>query len=1003
MEREGALKLIDDVSLLLQQLQNEKDPELIKRRLAEIVVYIRTEHDFRGDLKGKQTESIAMLETNVINFLDSYHADNFEEIYSIIREIIRLTPKFFVFGIDIAELRDIAHDFDDAYRYHDAFKSIASDIRRLTHQNLSDRVILKIEKLEEFLRSDKSSDIIDGSVIVGATEEDKEELLESEVFQELLQLKNKLKIAWTNKDDNREKLISQQELSSVIELILVKLASEEVKLMPAYTSFMNFLEEALGKLKYFNWEEIPMGKIRYYLKKLIEDVMSCPVKNKGEILFRLLTVDTLLEQIAFIAYSNVVNSELREINDENYIVSLHLLVNLALCSRAVGHGTKHLGRFAMLIDQLLDEIQRRPDRAAHFPSIIDVMNTELENNFTYLQEIYWAVIHDEDKLSLLNKVLNNLIREKTTHLLANLINNIKTYLEKKERDRFQQVLDRLREKKKFSIKDYIFSFGTDVPVVGADLECPEFMGGKGCSQVRNSRIIIENKLKNIEVPRGEGFSTLAWHFIKDDEARLQAIKKELVRIVADLEKRTGKKFGDPAKPLLLMARSGATVSMPGVLSTIGHIGITFDIAQGWSKKLKEPGRAFQAYLSFMLSYASTVLGLHANNIINMVGFPRYEALFLQSTDKLRRAAENLLDAIQLESYLGRHAIPDDPHEQLYNSVIAIFRSFENSVVQKQAKAYVMPEEFQTACLIQECMPILSSKDCSGVLFTRNPITGSLGGAYEEQIEFSEGFFGNVIADGIVSPSSTDEFVKKYPKQYRVLKRFKFFDEREQRHPTDIEFAIRGGKTYIVQSRILKQSPIAVIVNSYNFYKENIYSPFKLIKRTAFGLSKKIVKTYLDQKETDNAPIIARGKPVYGGAVRGRIIIDDAKINTYDGQLIFITESNVPPAVIVKEARFTGYISKEGGLTSHAALVAIGERKPCVTDVQWERGEEEGEIILGGTHLREGDFITLDANTGNIYQAEIPIISLPVVDKEIRKVKEEIIGVIDSLISTANGN
>jgi hypothetical protein len=106
MEQKGALKLVDDVSLLLQDLRREKDPETIKRRLVEIVIYIRTEHDFRGDLKGERTESIAGLEQNVIGFLDSYHANNFEEIYSIIREIIRLTPKFFVFGIDIAELRE---------------------------------------------------------------------------------------------------------------------------------------------------------------------------------------------------------------------------------------------------------------------------------------------------------------------------------------------------------------------------------------------------------------------------------------------------------------------------------------------------------------------------------------------------------------------------------------------------------------------------------------------------------------------------------------------------------------------------------------------------------------------------------------------------------------------------------------------------------------------------------------------------------------------------------
>lgn len=1001
MESAHTLKLVDDIILLLHALRDEKATGTIKRRLVDIVVYIRTQHDYRGDLRGQQTESIAELETAVIGFLENFNGDEFEEIYPVIREIIRLTPKFFVFGIDIAELRDIAHDFDDEYRYHPAFKSIASDIRRLTHQNLSDKVIVKIEKLEDFLRSDKTNDMVDGSIIVGATDDDKEELLESQIFRDLTGLKDKLKIAWTNKDENREKVFSQQELSNIIELILVKLANEDVKMLPAYTFFIEYLQESLEKLKYFNWEEIPMGKIRYYLKKLIEEVMNSGITHKGEILFRLMTVDTLLEQISFISYSNVVNSELHVITDDNYIVSLHLLVNLALCARAVGHGTKHLGRFALLADNLLEEIQRRPDRAAHFPPIIDVMNAELEDNFSHLQELYALGIQGEDKSSMLNKVLNNLIREKTTHLLANLINNIKTYLDVKEQGRFTGILKRINDSGRFEMSDFVFHFGTDVPQGGEEWNCAEFMGGKGCSQVRNARLIREGRLENIEVPKGSGFSTLTWHYVKDNEERLLALKQEVAAMISDLETRTGKKFGAGENPLLLMARSGATLSMPGVLGTIGHIGMNEEITSMWSKQLDDPRCAYQAYISFMLSYAATVLDVHTNNIINMVGYSKYDNLFRQDLETLKRASANILDAIQLECFLGVHAIPEDPYEQIYNAVLAVFRSFENKVVRKQARAFNMPEEFQTACLIQECLPILSSTDCSGVLFTRNPSTGSLGRKYEEEIEFIEGFFGNVIADGIVTPASTEEFVEKYPEQYEVLKKFKYYDEREQRYPTDIEFAVRGGKTYIVQSRILKQSPVAVILNSYSFYKENIYSPFKLIKRTAFSLNRKIIKTYLDQKETDNFPIIARGKPVYGGAVRGRIIMDQDHINNYEDPLIFITESNVPPIVIMKEDKFVGYISKEGGMTSHAALVAIGERKPCVTDVRWAWGEEGDDIILGETHLHEGDFITLDANSGNIYQEPIPIVAMSAIDKDYRKVRDEIISVMDELISSSD--
>ena len=119
-------------------------------------------------------------------------------------------------------------------------------------------------------------------------------------------------------------------------------------------------------------------------------------------------------------------------------------------------------------------------------------------------------------------------------------------------------------------------------------------------------------------------------------------------------------------------------------------------------------------------------------------------------------------------------------------------------------------------------------------------------------------------------------------------------------------------------------------------------------------------------------------------MRGRIIIDQNTIARFDGPLIFLTESNVPPRVIMEENRFAGYISKEGGVTSHAALIAIGEKKPCVTDIPWERGEGGEEIIMAGMQLREGDLITLDANTGTIYLHEIPIIVARIADERFQQ-------------------
>jgi len=977
----------DDACGLLETLRQNEKPESTRQGLIHILIYLRTKHAYSGN----RTESIAGLETQVISFLNDYRDDNFEETYSILREIIALIPKFYIFGIDIIELRTITHDFDAACRYDPVFKSIAADIRRLVHQHLSDKVITKIAQLEEFLRSENSSALVDGSVIAGASARDKEDLLHSPLFDQLLLLKEKLKIAWSHKTSQPLSGAAVQEFYAAIRMLMDSLPHQELAALPSYQMFQSFANES------GNWEERAVGKTRYHLYRLIMEAARSSLAAKGTILFRLITLDVLLERASFIYYSNLVNSVMREIDDSNYLDGLAIMGNLALCTRAAGHGNINLLRFALLLENLLGQLHSRPDRTTHFPTLVDAMHAALENSIAHLQNLYAEQLQSWEK-PLINRIFNNLIREKTTHLLGNLINNISKYLDRKKLEPYQRIQRQLGSSSLVAIKDLVFKFGSDINEHYGELEGPEFMGGKGFSQIANARIIVNNRLPCMEVPKGAGFSTLTWSCIKQSPQRLAEFRRELRTVVDTIEVRTAKKFGDPQRPLLLMARSGGVFSMPGVLDTISHIGIDAGIAAAWAQNLEEPGRAYQAWISFLLSYAKSVLGLSPGAVLRAAGVAKYEALYDRAPASIRSAAENIREVIGLQSGRGDAAIPDDLFEQLYTSTIAVFNTYENEIVLKQARNYGIPDQFQTACLIQECLPVLSPRDCSGVFFTRNPNTGRIGSAYAEQIEFGEGFFGNVIADGIVSPAGIREFTEHYREHYELLTRFKYFDEREQRYPTDIEFAIRNNTLYIVQSRVLKQSPIALIVNSYDFYCERIYSEFKLIKRTAFSLNKQIRQTYLDRKETQNKPVIVMGKPVNGGAVRGRLVLNQGSIGAFDGPLIFLAETNVPPKIIMQENTVAGYISKEGGITSHAALVAIAEKKPCMTDVNWERGEQKDDIILGGFHLKEGDFITLDANTGNIYREEIPIIESGVIDAEFAGIRDAIVGVLDTVIS-----
>ncbi len=975
----------DDINLLFGSLSGAT-AEKVREGLARVVYYMR----MTPLLSGTSTESVAGLEESMAGFMETYDGREFEEIYTLIREIIRHIPRFNLFDIDITELRDIAHDFDAEYREDPVFSSFASDIRRLVHQHLSDRVIRKIDAFEEFLHSDKPSGLIDGSTIVGAEREKKETFLESEIFDRLKRLREKLQSAWIGSGSD-----FRHEYSGILPKVMRNLDFSPCSHLESYEFFSRNYGDFLENLWNMDWDRIEMGYTRYLLKKLIEEISCNPIEKKGQLLLGLITVDVLLEQISFIHYSNIVNSERGTVARENYVDSLRIVYNLALCARSVGHGTKHLGRFAFLMEELFSRIRERPDRVAHFPSILDAMTAELENNFYNLRDLYSRACRGTDDVpSSVTRLLNNIIREKTTHLLGNMINNIRTFHEGEKREVFQKVLGYLDYSEAIPLSRLIFRFGTDDNEDDESKINPEFMGGKGLAQVRNSRIVINNGLDDVYIPPGFGYSTLTWHTLKRS-GRMDEFRLSLKGIVETMEARTGRRFGDPGNPLLLMARSGAMVSMPGILDTISHIGINQSIARRWSHGLDEPFRAPQACISFMLSYARSVLDIDPRVVIRKAGSESYEKLYLQDLEGLTSIAGRINDIIG--EMTGGRGIPDDPFEQLFESTLAVFRSFEKDIVQLQVREMRIPEMFQTACLVQECLPIMTSRDCSGVYFTRNPVSGRIGNRYPEQMEFREGFFGDVIADGLVAPSSIEDFMKSYPEHYDTLGRFRYHDERVQRFPTDIEFALRRGLLYIVQSRTLKQSPIAVVANSYDFYREGIYSEFKLIKRTAFSLNRPVVVTYLDRKVAQEFPVIARGKPVNGGAVRGRLIKDPTRIPDYEGPLIFVTESNVPPGVILKEKRFAGYISREGGITSHAALVAIGERKPCITDVHWRNGEGE-DIGFDGMSLKQGDNVTMDANTGTIYLEEIPIITWGLETEELNRIRSEIIDVIDNLIS-----
>ncbi|MCX5905578.1 MAG: hypothetical protein NTV89_19380 [Proteobacteria bacterium] len=222
-------------------------------------------------------------------------------------------------------------------------------------------------------------------------------------------------------------------------MLMDNLPHQELAALPSYQLFISFA----GESGLFNqrWEGHAVGKARYHLYRLIMEAARCGRAAKGTILLRLITLDVLLERASFIYYSNVVNSVMREINDANYLDALVIMGNLALCTRAVVHGNINLLRFALLLENLLGQLHSRPDRTTHFPTLVDAMHAALENSIARLQKLYAENLQTWEK-PMINRIFNNLIREKTTHLLGNLINNISKYLDRKKLEPYQQSRQR---------------------------------------------------------------------------------------------------------------------------------------------------------------------------------------------------------------------------------------------------------------------------------------------------------------------------------------------------------------------------------------------------------------------------------------------------------------------------------------------------------------------------------------------------------------------------------
>lgn len=494
------------------------------------------------------------------------------------------------------------------------------------------------------------------------------------------------------------------------------------------------------------------------------------------------------------------------------------------------------------------------------------------------------------------------------------------------------------------------------------------LGGKGANLAEMTSI-------GLPVPQGFTVTTEACCKYMEEDNLSPKIEKEILDKIEELEKITGKKFGDGKNPLLVSVRSGARDSMPGMLDTILNLGMNDEVCEEFAKQIGDERFVYDSYRRFISMYADVVMN-----------FPKED--FLDLFDEIKKVkkveldteltSEDLKEIVQIyKRQYKKHAkkeFPSDAREQLIEAVKAVFRSWNNSRAKTYRKLNNIPDSWGTAVNVQEMVyGNRGETSGTGVAFTRNPATGEkkLFGEYLINAQ------GEDVVAGIRTPEDISTLKKKMPECFQEFERICNILENHYHDMQDMEFTIENKKLYMLQTRNGKRTAKAAIKIAVDLVKEGLLTKEEaLLKVDASSLEQLLHPTFI-AKELEKRVAIAHGLAASPGAAVGKIYFhaEDLKKAKKEGEAdMILVRSETSPEDIEGMNIANGILTGRGGMTSHAAVVARGMGKCCVAGCSEIIIDEKTKKIklADGTILKEGDYLSLDGGTGNVYQGIIPL-------------------------------
>jgi len=513
------------------------------------------------------------------------------------------------------------------------------------------------------------------------------------------------------------------------------------------------------------------------------------------------------------------------------------------------------------------------------------------------------------------------------------------------------------------IKKHVYSFED------GDGKNKKLLGGKGAN-------LCEMTQLGLPVPPGFVITTEAClaYLAEQTKGLGPELRQQIRSSMVQLEKQTGKGFGDPTEPLLVSVRSGAAMSMPGMMDTILNLGLNDDTVEGLIRLTGNERFVYDLYRRLIQLFASIALGVDDQQFVQIFDKIKADRGVKEDIDldaaALKEACDKFLGVVQETT---GEPFPDDPYVQLDLAVEAVFRSWMGKRAIDYRKEFNITADMADGTAVNICTMVFGNMgdgSATGVAFTRNPGTGE-NRFYGEYMLNAQGE--DVVA-GIRTPKPIRELRKDMPGMYRELEYLRHTLEDYYQEVQDLEFTIERGKLYCLQTRNAKMNASAFIKTSIDMVNEGLITEEEAILRVQPDMLEQLLHPQLDPKA--RVEVLARGLAASPGAASGRIVFDAdrAESRAKLGEKVILLREETKPEDIHGFFAAQGILTSRGGKTSHAAVVARSVGKPCVSGCEAIAiDDRSGEAVISGVVLKEGDEITIDGSTGNVYQGQVPTI------------------------------